>query len=110
MSKKFKRLLIIALYFFIVYALFGYCNISCIFLDFLGVPCPGCGMTHAFLSLVHLNITEAAKQNVVIFFMPYILAFIICDFKGTIHKILLGIIAVTAIVNWLIKIFLYFSF
>lgn len=98
----------LAVYFAIAYCLMYYFNISCVFLEILNIPCPGCGMTRAFLSLLRLDFLSAAKYNIVIFLMPYVFMYIFFDFKHRIHKILLGIIAIISMVNWIIKLFLYF--
>lgn len=37
----------------------------CLFKHIIGIPCPFCGMTRAFLFLGHGNISEALKLNIV---------------------------------------------
>ncbi len=106
-SKKTVVLLLIAAYFIIAYSLLNYFNISCVFLEITGIPCPGCGMTRAFLSLVTMDFYQAIKHNVVIFFMPYVFIYLIFELKHRVYDILLITIAVIAIVNWIIKIFLF---
>ena len=94
-------------YFIIVYLIFDYYDISCVFLKVAGIPCPGCGMTRAVLSIIRLDFVQAFKDNVVIFFMPYIGIYVLCDFKHKIHKVLLLMIVIIAIINWLVKIILF---
>ena len=43
-------------------ALEGFGSI-CLFRNILGIPCPGCGMTHAFLSIGHGDIPGAFSMN-----------------------------------------------
>lgn len=107
MNKRLGIFLLITLYFAVAYALFGYYGITCVFREFLGVPCPGCGMTRALIALVNMDIAKALRYNCVIFFMPYIFIYIFFDLKSRVHNVLLMVIAIIAIVNWLIKIILY---
>lgn len=88
--------------------LFEYYDITCVFLEFCGFPCPGCGMTRALLSLMKFDVFGAIKCNVVIFFMPYIFLYLIFNFRGKVHNVLLIIIAIIAFINWMIKIILFF--
>ena len=37
--------------------------VKCIFKTVTGIYCPACGMTRAFLSIIHLNFSEACYQN-----------------------------------------------
>lgn len=97
-----------ALYFAVAYILMNKYNITCVFLDFFGIPCIGCGMTRAVLALLKFDFYSAVKYNIVVFFMPYIFAYIFFDFKGKAHNILLYLIAAVAVINWLIKIILFF--
>ena len=85
-----------------------YLNITCVFFKIFGIPCPGCGMTRAFLSLLKLDFYSAAKYNILIFFMPYVFMYVFFDFKHKIHnKIMIGI-ALFAIINWVLKLTMYF--
>ena len=107
-SNRLYLLSFFLLYFAVAYTVMYYCGITCVFIEFLGIPCPGCGMTRAFLSLLTLDFYQAVKYNVLIFFMPYIFMYIFCDFKHKAHNAVLLGIAVVAMVNWIIKIFMFF--
>ncbi|MBR5307897.1 MAG: DUF2752 domain-containing protein [Clostridia bacterium] len=106
---KYKKtlLLFLLLYFTVVYSLMWYFDISCVFLEFFNIPCPGCGMTRATLSLLRLDFLNAVKYNAVVFFMPYIFIYVFFDLKHKIHGVLLCLIAALAVVNWIIKIYIY---
>ncbi len=64
MRSRYKRLYLVLLligYFAIAYTAMHYLDITCVFLKIFGIPCPGCGMTRAFLSLLELDFYSAAK-------------------------------------------------
>ncbi len=106
-KRKVLILALIATYFAIAYALLDRFDITCVFLALFRIPCPGCGMTRALASLLKLDFYRAAQHNVVIFFMPYVVAYLMFEFRHKIHGVLLSIIATIAIVNWLIKLKLF---
>lgn len=111
MLSRDKRLYLVLLligYFAIAYTAMNYLDITCVFLKIFGIPCPGCGMTRAFLSLLKLDFYSAAKYNILIFFMPYVFMYMFYDIKHKVHnKIMIGI-ALLAIINWVLKLITYF--
>jgi len=102
-NKKLWLFIGFVLYFSIAYSIMNHYGISCVFLHCFGIPCPGCGMTRAFLALLKLDFWEAFKYNALIFYMPYLFLYIFFDWKGHIHKFFLIFIGFSAIVNWVIK-------
>lgn len=43
----------------IIFAILYFFKTPCFFRLFTGIPCPSCGMTRAFLSLIKLNLRES---------------------------------------------------
>ena len=88
-------------YFSLVYWLFPRLGIGCVFRDVLGFPCPGCGMSRAFLALLRLDVVAAFRYNPLIFGMPYVFVYLFFDLKPErLHRrILLGI-GVLALIHW----------
>lgn len=107
--KRHKRKILLTvgflLYYLAAYIIMKSLGIGCVFRHFLGIPCPGCGMTRAAVCLLRLDFVGAVKNNVTVFFMPYVFAYVIFDFKSKIHKYILAFIAVVATVNWSINVF-----
>ena len=79
-------------------------GIPCVFRHFLGIPCPGCGMTRAMYSLVSLDFQAAWQYNPLIFTMPYVVCYLFFEWKHPVHKRILFFIGIAAIANWLINI------
>ena len=83
MSKKqlmrIKRVVIVTTLFIasgIIYGLivsFTHRGIPCILHELTGLRCPGCGMTHAMVSLLHLDIRGFISANIM---APFIILFI----------------------------------
>lgn len=99
-----RRLLLffgLAAYFGAVYLLFPLLGIRCVFLDFLGFPCPGCGMTRAALALLRLDVAAAWGYHPLVFAMPYVALYLFFDLKPAwLHRrILLGI-GIAALLHW----------
>ncbi len=106
-------ILLIVIFSGFLYHLFGY-NIMgildktplCIFRLITGKKCPGCGMTHAFISIGQLNISEAFRFN--IFAIPlflYIIIFLIRPKSREIfnNKFFVYLILIIALVYWVVR-------
>ncbi len=93
-------------YYAVMFFIMDRLDIGCFYKYFFGIPCPGCGMTRALRCILEFDFIGAFKYNPVIFFMPYIFAYIFFDFKGRIHNYILIFIAVIAVVNWGFDVFM----
>ena len=76
-----KRKLYITLMFVFLYIVLIERGMTCIFQKFLGIPCPGCGMTSAWLSLMELDIMNAFRLNPMFWSIPILYLFILYDGK-----------------------------
>jgi len=56
---------------------------TCLIKEIIGIPCPGCGMTRAYISLMHFDIKVAFYYHP-LFVLPAIIAFILL-FKSNKH-------------------------
>src|SRR5574344_1220535 len=56
-------------------------SLPCPFISLFGIPCPGCGMTRAFIALSRLDIPGAFSANPVFPAVPILFLFILFDGK-----------------------------
>lgn len=73
----------------------------CLFINIFGLPCPACGMTRAYISLVHLDIKRAFYYHPLFWSVPLILL----EYK---NKKLIYILGIIFIIVWVIRMYLYF--
>lgn len=97
------------IFFYIFLRLLGI-ETNCYFKAILGIPCPGCGLTRAYLALLKGNLKEAFYYHP-LFIVPviviiYILISKIRKYKNNM-KFWLGICALF-IVTWIIRMVLLF--
>ncbi len=107
LTNKVCLLLLLITYFAAAYTVMNYYGITCVFWEFLKIPCPGCGMTRALKSLLKLDFYGAIRYNIGIFFMPYVFMYLFLDFKHKIHKLLLIASAIIIFINWILKLILF---
>lgn len=67
---------------------------QCPILRLTGIICPGCGMSRAWLAVLHLDFEQAFYYNPVFWFIPVIMLFILFDFR-LFKKRMLNIFAVS---------------
>lgn len=101
-----KKLIYTFLYLFAVFALY-LLGAKCIFQSLFGIPCPGCKMTRAVISVLKLDFKAAANYNFMVFFMPLLYLYFLCDgklFKNrTLNNFVLIIILLGFLANWITK-------
>lgn len=97
MNKVLKHILLIS--FMICHAVYCY-FLGCPFRNIVGVPCPTCGVTHALVSLLHLDFNAYMSYNPMALplLIIVLLAFHLKLFKH--KKIITAIIVAIAIVNF----------
>ena len=65
MATREKNIWILILFILIAFLLFVLnIPVTCIFKSVTGISCPSCGMTRAFLSILHFNFVDAFFLNV----------------------------------------------
>ena len=88
-------ILVTAVYYYLANRIFGYVCPSEIF---LGLPCPGCGLTKAALLLVKGDITGSLRMNPMLLFIPVYFILLICKKKKGADIYLIAIIILSLIV------------
>lgn len=106
-TKQNIRNFVIWLIIFALLILF-YKFIGCPFKEFLGISCPGCGMTRALKALLRLDFGLAFEMHPLIFFMPA--ALIVWLIRKKIPpKIFEGLIITAAVVMFAVYFIRLFS-
>lgn len=76
-------------------------NIKCIFKSIIGVPCPGCGLTRAWISFITGDISKAFYWHPLFLMIPILAILIFLYFKGSFTKyrryILMAIILIISL-------------
>lgn len=82
-------------------------QVPCLYKTFLHIPCPGCGMTRAWLSLLRGDIAGAFAFHPLFWSIPLLYAYMLFDgnllgIKWLDRTVLIGI-ATGFAVNWIIQ-------
>jgi hypothetical protein len=90
---------LISIYLIITYSLIGQ---TCISKIFFGIPCPGCGLTHAGIELLHFNFKMAFIHNPLIYLVPFYFLIILSKdysiFKNLYYSRLFWILSIIFII------------
>ena len=62
-----------------VFLLMNLFQIPCVFKTLLGVPCPGCGMSHAVIAAAHLDLRTAFSEHAMFWSMPLVFLLILTN-------------------------------
>ncbi len=84
-------------------------KLPCIYDYFFGIPCPGCGMSHAYFSLLKLDFAAAFSYHPMFWSVPILYLYLWFDGrligKKRLDYSVLILIAIGFIANWIIKLF-----
>jgi len=84
-------------------------KLPCIYLHFLGVPCPGCGMTRAVFSALRLDFAAAFSYHWMFWSVPVLLALFLLDGKlfkpKLLNRLLFWLIGLGFAANWIYSLF-----
>ena len=90
-----------------VYFLMWALDTSCIVKFIVGIPCPGCGLTRAWLSVFSLDFAAAFRCHPLFWTVPIVIYYIVFNFEPFRSKVLnYGVplaIAAMFYINWIIR-------
>jgi hypothetical protein len=87
-------------------------RIPCVFREVTGLWCPGCGMTRLALSLMELDLLQAFRYNMLVFFLaPLYLIYLLLVWRGKTKysSILMGAMVVMTIAFGVLRNIPYFA-
>lgn len=106
--KELKNKLIFTLFYVGILIVFWGFKIPCIFNTVFGVPCPGCGMSRAFFSVLRFDFAAAFGFHPMFWSVPILYLYLLFDGElfcsKLLNKIVLILIAMGFAINWAVKI------
>ncbi len=103
-----KTKIIITVSYFLILAVLYHFHVTCIFRKFLSFPCPGCGMTRAWVSVVQLDLGTAFNYHFMFWSIPILYLYFLFDGKllknKKLNKAVFILIAVGFLFEWILKI------
>ena len=105
--KYLKRNLLFSLGYLLIVAVLWGLGVPCLFARFFGVPCPGCGMTRAWLSVLRLDLSAAFAYHPMFWSVPILYVYFLANGRLLPYKYadtaVLIAIALGFAVNWVLK-------
>lgn len=105
--KKFKSKLIDCSVIALIVAIFYIFNVPCLFKLLFKIQCPGCGITRAYISLMHLDFAKAFELNPMFWSVPFLILYYFTDGKifkqKWLNSLLFYLIIAGFLINWIIK-------
>ena len=100
-----SALFTIAVFYLILESVFG---ITCPILFLTGISCAGCGMSRAWIALLHFNIHEAFMYHPLFFLPPVVVIFMLLKSKINIkfYKIFMFTMAGAFVIVYLYRMFI----
>ena len=103
-----QKLLLLAVYGAVV-GIFWYFQIPCIWKMTVGIPCPGCGMSHALLAALRLQFAEAFRWHPMVWSLPLLLGYYITDGhlfpNRKINRFMILLIGIGFLIHWIYGLF-----
>lgn len=79
-------------------------KLPCFYLEYLGFPCPGCGMTRAVDAALHFDIAGAFSHHMMFWSVPVIIVYLFLDspvISKKADRIILISIGIGFLINWI---------
>ena len=83
---------------------------TCMIKVITGFPCPSCGITRAYKSLLHLNFSEAWSYNPLYWFIPPVILFILLSDKPLFNNAKIQLLFFIFVFTIIISIYIYRMF
>ena len=103
--KEFKNKMLFTAIYVVSLLLFASSGIGCVFRKFLHFPCPGCGMTRAWLSFLQLDFASAFSYHPMFWSLPLLYLYLLYDGslfqKKWLDRGILILIAIGFLLFWL---------
>lgn len=105
MKKKLKECGIIVLTIFVAIVVLYISDIGCVVRYMTGIPCPGCGMSRACVSLLMLDFEKAFRYHPMVYALPiFVIAYLWARRKGKRGSTVLWIGGICFVVTYLARV------